>query len=62
MESLNQGCGKTGRPDFYFVEGAYYYLSMVPDKSEYDTRIEHSSKLSIDAQIKDNALALKEKL
>ena len=26
---------------FIFVEGAYYYLSMVSDKSEYDNRIDH---------------------
>jgi AcrR family transcriptional regulator len=29
---------------FILVEGAYYYLSMVSDKSEYDSRIEHYHK------------------
>ena len=29
---------------FIFVEGAYYYLSMVSDKSEYDSRIDHYQK------------------
>ncbi|HYC83727.1 MAG TPA: TetR family transcriptional regulator [Chryseosolibacter sp.] len=29
---------------FIFVEGAYYYLSMVKDKSEYQTRLAHYEK------------------
>ena len=29
---------------FIFIEGAYYYLSMVSDKSEYQNRIEHYQK------------------
>jgi AcrR family transcriptional regulator len=35
---------KTADLIFIFVEGAYYYLSMVSDKSEYDKRIEHYQK------------------
>jgi len=54
---------KTADLVFILVEGAYYYLSMVSDKAEYDSRIEHYQKtvlLMINA--KDNAFALKEKL
>jgi AcrR family transcriptional regulator len=32
---------KTADLIFIFVEGAYYYLSMVSDKSEYQRRIDH---------------------
>ena len=32
---------KTADLIFIFVEGAYYYLSMVSDKSEYDSKIEY---------------------
>ena len=32
---------KTADLIFILVEGAYYYLSMVSDKLEYNTRIEH---------------------
>lgn len=32
---------KTADLVFILVEGAYYYLSMVSDKTEYDRRIEH---------------------
>ena len=54
---------KTADLVFIFVEGAYYYLSMVSDKSEYDSRIEHYQKTVMSMlNIKDNALALKEKL
>jgi len=54
---------KTADLIFIFVEGAYYYLSMVSDKSEYDNRMEHYQKTVLSMlKIKDNALALKEKL
>ena len=32
---------KTADLIFIFVEGAYYYLSMVTDKAEYEMRIQH---------------------
>ncbi len=32
---------KTADLIFIFIEGAYYYLSMVSDKSEYQRRIDH---------------------
>jgi hypothetical protein len=32
---------KTADLIFIFVEGAYYYLSMVSDKAEYEMRIKH---------------------
>jgi AcrR family transcriptional regulator len=32
---------KTADVIFIFVEGAYYYLSMVSDRSEYETRIQN---------------------
>ena len=35
---------KTADLIFIFVEGAYYYLSMVSDKAEYDMRIQHYEK------------------
>lgn len=35
---------KTADLIFILVEGAYYYLSMVSDKSEYDSRIEYYQK------------------
>ena len=38
---------KTADLIFIFVEGAYYYLSMVSDKSEYDSRIDHYQKTVI---------------
>jgi AcrR family transcriptional regulator len=54
---------KTADLIFILVEGAYYYLSMVSDKSEYDSRIEHYQKTVMSMlNVKDNALALKEKL
>ncbi len=54
---------KTADLVFILVEGAYYYLSMVSDKSEYDTRIEHYQKtVLLMLNVKDNAFALKEKL
>ena len=30
---------------FVFVEGTYYYLSMVKEKAEYQTRLEHYEKM-----------------
>jgi len=54
---------KTADLIFIFVEGAYYYLSMVYDKSEYDSRMEHYQKTVLSMlNIKDNAFVLKEKL
>ena len=54
---------KTADLIFIFVEGAYYYLSMVSDKSEYDSRMEHYQKTVLSMlNIKDNAFVLKEKL
>ena len=45
---------KTADLIFILVEGAYYYLSMVSDKSEYDSRIEHYQKtVLIDAESKE---------
>lgn len=35
---------KTADVIFIFVEGAYYYLSMVRDRSEYETRIQNYEK------------------
>jgi AcrR family transcriptional regulator len=35
---------KTADLIFIFVEGAYYYLSMVSDKTEYQRRMEHYQK------------------
>lgn len=35
---------KTADLVFILVEGAYYYLSMVSDKAEYERRIEHYQK------------------
>ena len=35
---------KTADLVFIFVEGAYYYLSMVSDKAEYERRIKHYQK------------------
>ena len=35
---------KTADLVFIFVEGAYYYLSMISDKSEYDSRMEQYQK------------------
>jgi len=54
---------KTADLVFILIEGAYYYLSMVSDKSEYESRIEHYQKTVMSMlNVKDNALALKEKL
>ena len=54
---------KTADLIFIFVEGAYYYLSMISDKSEYDSRMEHYQKTVLSMlNIKDNAFVLKEKL
>jgi AcrR family transcriptional regulator len=54
---------KTADLVFILVEGAYYYLSMVSDKSEYESRIEHYQKTVMSMlNVKDNVLALKEKL
>lgn len=35
---------KTADLIFIFIEGAYYYLSMVSDQSEYQNRIDHYQK------------------
>ena len=54
---------KTADLVFILVEGAYYYLSMVSDKSEYESRIEHYQKTVMSMlNVKDNVLALKGKL
>ena len=54
---------KTADLVFILVEGAYYYLSMVSDKSEYNTRIEHYQKTVLSMlNVKENAFALKENL
>lgn len=54
---------KTADLIFILVEGAYYYLSMVADKSEYDRRIETYQKTVMSMlNVTDNALAMKEKL
>ena len=54
---------KTADLVFILVEGAYYYLSMVSDKSEYESRIEHYQKtVMLMLNVKENVLALKEKL
>jgi AcrR family transcriptional regulator len=54
---------KTADLVFILVEGAYYYLSMVSDKSEYETRIEHYQKTVMSMlNVKENVLSLKEKL
>ena len=46
---------------FILVEGAYYYLSMVSDKSEYNSRIEHYQKTVLSMlNVKEEALVLKE--
>ena len=48
---------KTADLIFIFVEGAYYYLSMVSDKSEYDSRIEHYQKTVLSMlKVKDGLL------
>ena len=54
---------KTADLVFILVEGAYYYLSMVSDKSEYESRIEHYQKTVMSMlNVKDKVLALKGKL
>ena len=54
---------KTADLIFILVEGAYYYLSMVSDKSEYERRIETYQKTVMSMlNVTDNALAMKEKL
>jgi Tetracyclin repressor-like, C-terminal domain len=54
---------KTADLIFILIEGAYYYLSMVSDKSEYEGRIDHYQKTVMAMlNVKDNALALKGKL
>jgi len=48
---------KTADLVFILVEGAYYYLSMVSDKSEYDSRIEHYQKTVLSMlKVKDGLL------
>ena len=48
---------KTADLVFILVEGAYYYLSMVSDKSEYDRRIEHYQKTVLSMlKVKDSFL------
>jgi AcrR family transcriptional regulator len=52
---------KTADLVFILVEGAYYYLSMVSDKSEYNSRIEHYQKTVLSMlNVKEEALVLKE--
>ena len=51
---------KTADLIFILVEGAYYYLSMVSDKSEYDSRIEHYQKTVLSMlNVKDESVVLK---
>ena len=48
---------KTADLVFILVEGAYYYLSMVSDKSEYVSRIEHYQKTVLSMlKVKDGLL------
>ena len=51
---------KTADLIFIFVEGAYYYLSMVSNKSEYDNRIEYYQETVLSMlRINENKLAEK---